>query len=79
MRVLGSNILIKPKKKEQKIIVSSEPELTNYATVVSVGDRVSEIKEGDEIFWSARAGTPFEKDGEDFVLIDITSVFVVLD
>ncbi len=79
MRVLNNNIIIKVEEvKKSSIIVTDMPEeITGYAKVVVVGKEVSEVNEGDRIFYNKNSGRFISLDGEEYLMITENDVFII--
>jgi len=70
----NDRVLISPDKTPDKteagiIIPESAKDRPNQATVLSVGPKVENIKEGERILFGKYAGTTFHLDDESFLLI----------
>jgi len=81
MKVLGSNIIIKPEEVKQSsvIITDAKSEPTGYGDVVLVGKDVSEVAEGDNVFYNNRAGRFISLDGEEHLMITEHDVFIIFE
>jgi len=78
MRVLGNNIIIKPEEVKQSVIITDNtPEPTGYADVVAVGKEVSEVKEGDRVFYNVRSGRFIMLDDVEHLMITEHDVFII--
>ena len=80
MRVLSNNIIIKvhEEKKSSIIITDEKNEPTSYADVVLVGKEVSEVKEGDKVFYNNRSGRFIMLDEVEHLMITEHDVFIIL-
>ena len=86
MKAIGRNIIIDKKKegitktKGGLILAEAHREDIRYirATVVSLGEDVVAIKEGDEIFYDKHAGHKIEIDKDTYHVISMGDVVVVL-
>ena len=79
MKVLSGNVLIKADEVEKSIIITEDTtELSDRATVVAVGDEVSKVKVNDRIFFNNRAGRFIQIDDEEYLLIHISDIFIIL-
>lgn len=77
MTVLGESVLILPDKVKESVIITEEVKtLSDRAIVVSVGEGVSTVGEGDRIFFNNKAGRFIELDDKEFVLVHITDIFI---
>ena len=80
MKVLGSNIIIKPEEIKKSIIITDgKDEPTGYGDVVLVGKDVSEVAEGDRVFYNNRAGRFISLDGEEHLMITEHDVFITFE
>ena len=94
MKVFGARCIVKEEKKESNkttsgiIIPGLEKEPTYTGSVVAVGQgamletgvRVPmDVKVGDRIIYTAFSGTPIEKDGETFIILNERDILCVLD
>jgi len=86
MKAIGRNIIIDKKKegitktKGGLILAEAHRDDIRYirATVVSLGEDVVAIKEGDEIFYDKHAGHKIEIDKDTYHVISMGDVVVVL-
>jgi chaperonin GroES len=86
MKAIGRNIIIDKKKegitktKGGLILAEAHREDIRYirATVVSLGEDVVAIKEGDEVFYDKHAGHKIEIDKDTYHVISMGDVVVVL-
>ena len=79
MKVLGSNIIIRPEKKSKSsvILTDAPEEYTGYADVLYVGIEVSEVKVEDRIFYNKMAGRFIALDDEELMMITEHDVFII--
>jgi chaperonin GroES len=86
MKAIGRNLIIEKVKEgttETKgglLLAENQREDIRYimATVVSVGDETTGIKEGDQIYYDRHAGHKIEVDKDIYHIIKIQDVVVVL-
>lgn len=84
MKVIKSNILCKdvktdsPTKKIGNFVIPDDQRGYIEAEVVSIGDEVKEINVGDSIYIYPNSGKKVNVNGEDFRVINISEVIVVL-
>jgi co-chaperonin GroES (HSP10) len=86
MKAIGRNLVILPKKfgtektKGGLILNTKDREDIRYrlATVVSVGESIESVKEGQEIYYDRHAGHGIELDKEKYRVIKEQDVVVVL-
>ncbi len=88
VRPIGKRLLIIPQNYEaEKISVSGivyDTEKTNSsktskAKVLSVGDEVTKIQNGDEIFYESFSGHEVNIDGKDYTIIEEINVIGVIN
>ena len=82
MKVINSSILIKVERgatmKIGGLEVPAEAREYEIGKVLSVGDKVTGVKEGDTIYFYSGSGKKFTNEGEEFRVINSSEVIVVL-
>ena len=86
MKAIGNNIIITPEKvtsektKGGLLLVKKDREDIRYtkAEVNSVSEDIKGLKQGDQIYYDRHAGHIIEFDKEQFTVIKIQDVVVVL-
>ena len=86
MKAIGNNIIITPEKvtsektKGGLLLVKKDRENIRYtkAEVNSVSEDIKGLKQGDQIYYDRHAGHIIEFDKEQFTVIKIQDVVVVL-
>ena len=86
MKAIGNNVVIIPvkvtgdKTKGGLLLVKKDREDIRYikAVVHSVSDELKALKEGDEIYYDRHAGNKIEFDKEQYTVIKIQDIVVVL-
>ena len=86
MKAIGNNIIIIPEKvvgdktKGGLLLVKKDREDIRYikAVIHSVSDEVKALKEGDEIYYDRHAGHIIEFDKDQYTVIKIQDIVVVL-
>jgi co-chaperonin GroES (HSP10) len=86
MKAIGNNIIITPEKitsEETKgglLLVKKDREDIRYtkAEVNSVSEDIKGLKQGDQIYYDRHAGHAIEVDKEQFTVIKIQDVVIVL-
>ena len=86
MKAIGNNVVIVPvkvtgdKTKGGLLLVKKDREDIRYikAVVHSVSDELKALKEGDEIYYDRHAGNKIEFDKEQYPVIKIQDIVVVL-
>ena len=86
MKAIGNNVVIVPvkitgdKTKGGLLLVKKDREDIRYikAVVHSVSDELKALKEGDEIYYDRHAGSKIEFDKEQYTVIKIQDIVVVL-
>jgi co-chaperonin GroES (HSP10) len=73
--VLGNRVLVQPKKKQERtqggiIIPLNVNQNLEEAIVLSIGEQVIQISQGDTILYPSGAGIPYEIDGTEYKFID---------
>ena len=76
IKPFGNNILVKPIIKKQ-ILVSDQPTLCEYGTVLETGEDVIKIKPGDIIGYTVFGLNSLEINGEKHWFIPETSEFIL--
>lgn len=79
MRAIGHRIIIyqepAPERSALGIIIPEEArQRSPFAKVISVGDKVEWIKDGDEILMNSAAQEEFEEDGKSYGIISINDI-----
>lgn len=84
MKVIKSNILCREIKSESPttkiggFVVPNDQKDYMEAEVMSVGEEVKEIKEGDRIYIYPNAGKKIDVHGENYRIINVSEVIIVL-
>lgn len=86
MKAIGNNIVISPKKvglsKTENGLLLKEKDKENIrykeAIVVSVSDDITCLKQSDVIYYDKAAGHGIEFDGQDYQVIRLQDVVIVL-
>jgi co-chaperonin GroES (HSP10) len=86
MKAIGNNIIILPKKtglsKTENGLLLKEKDRENIrykeAIVVSVSDDIKSLKEADVIYYDKSAGHGIEFDGNNYQVIKLQDVVIVL-
>jgi co-chaperonin GroES (HSP10) len=76
IKPFGKNILVKPIEKKQ-ILVSSQPSLCEYGTVIAIGDEVTKIKVGDTIGYTVWGVNSLEIENEKHYFIPESGEFIL--
>lgn len=84
MKVVLSNILVKPFKDELKsnggIILGSGSDIKfNKAEVVSVGENIEKVNPGDIIWYDKHRTYPITYNGEEFLVMNYENIVIVED
>jgi chaperonin GroES len=84
MKVVLSNILVKPFNDELKssngIILGSGQDIKfNKARVVSVGENIDKVSEGDIIWYDKHRTYPITYNGEDFLVMNYENIVIIED
>ncbi|MGL5722286.1 MAG: co-chaperone GroES [Brevinema sp.] len=82
IKPLGSRILVKVKDGEEKTsgglyIPPTAQEKTNLGKVIAVGDKDITVKVGQEVIFDKYAGTTFQIDGVDHLILEMENVLAV--
>lgn len=81
-RAIGKILIVKPIIDNQEvnglITSTTSAEFPDKGLVLSVGDAVDWIKEGDTIIFRKGMGTGISLNGEDVLLIDEKSIYCIL-
>ena len=86
MKAIGNNVVIIPvkvtgdKTKGGLLLVKKDREDIRYtkAVIHSVGDDIKALNKGDEIYYDRHAGNKIEFDKEQYTIIKIQDIVVVL-
>ena len=86
MKAIGNNIIITPEKvtsektKGGLLLVKKDREDIRYiqAEIHSVSDEIKSLKKGDQIYYDRHAGHSIEFEKEQYTVIKIQDVVVVL-
>jgi chaperonin GroES len=84
IKALGTNILIQLDKKEEEvkksgiIVPTDSVEDKKYASVVSVGQLVMEIKVGDVVMFNPFSGTPIKDNGIEYLFISEDDILAIV-
>ena len=86
MKAIGNNVVIVPvkitgeKTKGGLLLVKKDREDIRYvkAVIYSVSDDISALNKGDEIYYDRHAGHPIEFDKEQYTVIKIQDIVIVL-
>ncbi len=83
MKAIESRILVRvlkggPTEKIGNFELPSDPSGIEKAEVLSVGSKVEEVHEGDQIYIYQGAGKEFVQDGKKYRVISSSEVIVVL-
>jgi len=88
IRPIGKRILILPQNYEQEKVSSSgivygtentNSTQTSKAEIVSVGDEVTKVNNGQTIYYESFAGHVISIEGKDFTIIEEINVLGVID
>lgn len=78
-RVLVLPEAIKETTESGIILTEITPEIPDRGTVVSVGDKVKELKEGDYIIYDPMHATPLADDGKEYFLFYEHSIIAKIE
>jgi chaperonin GroES len=83
MKAIGSYVVVEPQKEEVKtkggLILTEANEMNlryRLATVVSAGDEVKDLSDGDGIYYDSAAGSEIRIDGNKYVVVHERQVVV---
>ena len=81
---LNNLVILKKLEEEVKsksgiILTASteDRERNDLGEVVSISNKVTELKLGDKVIYSRYAGSSLKQDGEDYLIIDIDDILAV--
>jgi len=81
MKAINNGILVQDDGlKEKEKFGNFEMPVTDYETVkvLSVGEKITEVKEGDTALIYPGSGKTFTKDGQKYRLINVSEIIVIL-
>ena len=83
LRMTGSRVLVKTEQQQEHTHESGLIVVESYApevigTVISCGD-VQDVKEGDVVLFTQRAGTPLDLEGSRFLVLHEDEIIAVWD
>ena len=83
MRVIENRVLVQVKKtgpveKIGSFVLPEETGGFETATILSVGEKVESVKEGDTVYIYPGSGKEFMKDGQKYRVISLSEIIVVL-
>lgn len=82
MRALGQYILVKPletKNESSSGLLLTEVQRYLHGNVLSFGDLVPNLSEGDEIVFDMNAGHDIRIDGDSYKMLKYSDVFLICD
>ena len=83
MRAIENKVLVQvqrngPTEKIGSFVLPDDPSGLETATVISVGDKVESVKEGETVYIYGGAGKEFMKDGQKYRIVSLNEIVVVL-
>ena len=83
MKAVGKKILLDPtpielKTKSGIILQPKIEEKPNKGTVVSVGSEVSEVKDGDVVFFNKYTPAEIEEDGKKYFILKEEDIYTIV-
>lgn len=83
MRAIENKVLVQvqktgPTEKIGSFVLPDDPNGLETALVISVGDKVDSIKEGETVYIYSNAGKEFTKDGQKYRVVSLNEIVVVL-
>lgn len=83
MRAIENRVLVQVKKtgpteKIGAFVLPDDPNGLETAEVISVGDKVDSVKEGETVYLYSNAGKEFTKDGQKYKVVSLSEIVVVL-
>lgn len=85
MKAVDTRILVKevvedaPVEKIGNIVIPDSDTGAKKYKVLSVGEKVESVKQGDEVYTYPNAGHEFKSEGQTYRVISITDILVVLN
>jgi chaperonin GroES len=83
MKAIGSFVVVEPQKEEVKtkggLILTEANEMNlryKLATIISSGDEVKDLSDGDMIYFDSAAGSDIRIDGKKYVVVHERQVVV---
>lgn len=83
MRAIENKVLVQvqktgPTEKIGAFVLPDDPNGLDTATVISVGDKVDSVKEGETVYIYSGAGKEFTRDGQKYRVVLLSEIVVVL-
>ena len=82
MKVIFDNVLIKPDKPEavteSGIVLPDREEKTNRGTVISVGEKVTQVKKKDKVIFKKWEGNEIKLKGEDLLIVKEENILATI-
>lgn len=83
MKAIENKVLVQvqktgPTEKIGAFVLPDDPSGLETATVLSVGEKVESVKEGDQVYIYGGAGKEFMKDGQKYRVVSLNEIVVVL-
>jgi chaperonin GroES len=84
IRAIGENVLIKPIKPNDKTnggltIPEIMREIKNEGIVITIGDKVTEIKQNDKVIYQPYGQVPLKYEGEEYLLFKKQDILAIIE
>lgn len=82
MKPINDSVIIRPEKEKTSlgnglVIPDSAREKPQKGVIISLGDKVTELKEGDKVAYGKYAGTVINYNGEELLILRQTDIFFI--
>lgn len=78
LKPVGKRIIVQPLEAKQGPIILTQQKPTQFL-VVSLGDEVTKVREGNVVYLEKHYGVEIEYEGSKFTVIDESSILAKLD
>ena len=84
IKPLKERVLVERKPQEEKTaggiyIPDTAKEKMQEGTIVAVGPEVKDLKAGDKVLFENYSGTEIERDGKEYLILNLKDVLAVMD
>lgn len=82
LQPLGKNLIVQQREAETKTasgLIVGSPDKPNEGTVLSVGDEITIIKEGDRVMFSVYGGQELKYNKESFLMLKEHDILAIIN